>query len=200
MILFFIFVVLIVLTIFCCPRGMLPGPVVVVGNGPSLIGKGLGPIIDSFPNIIRINKFITKGYEKDVGSRTTGWNVNENFDLKWIKNKIAKDRLKLNWMGSRKIHKLMWSFPWIEGYSFRTNVNGCKNFTAGTLAILHMIENGHSPVYIAGISGSSGAYYFDQSQKTIVRNKKNIKKSHCEPEEHFLLSKLLKSGKVIKLD
>ena len=94
----------------------------------------------------------------------------------------------------------MWNFPWIERYSFRTKVNGCKNFTAGTLAILHMIEKGYSPVYVAGISGSSGAYYFDQSKKTIDRNKKNIEKTHCEDEEQKLFRDLLQSGKVVKLD
>jgi len=199
MILFFIFVFLLVLLVCCFRRRMFPGPVVIIGNGPSLIGKGLGPKIDSFPNIIRINKFRTKGFENDVGSRTTGWHVNENFDLDWIKNKIKEDNLKLNWMGSRQIHKLMWNFPGIEKYSFRTRINGCKNFTAGTLAILHMLERGYDQVYIAGISGSSGAYYFDQRQKTIDKNKRNIVKTHCEPEEQMLLSHLIKSGKVINL-
>lgn len=199
MILFLIFVFLFIVLVSHVKRRMFPGPVVVVGNGPSLMGKSLGATIDSFPNIIRINRFRTKGYEKDVGSRTTGWHVNENFGIDWIKNKIKEDNLKLNWMGSRKIHKLIWSFPWIERYSFRTRVNGCKNFTAGTLTILHMLERGYDQVYIAGISGSSGAYYFDQSQKTIDKNKKNIAKTHCEPEEQMLLSHLIKSGKVINL-
>ena len=200
MILFLFLISLISLFAICYYKSMFPGPVVVVGNGPSLIGKGLGPTIDSFPNVIRINKFRTKGYEKDVGSKTTGWHINENFGIDWIKNKIREDGLQLNWMGSRKIHKLMWNFPWIERYSFRTKVNGCKNFTAGTLAILHMIEKGYSPVYVAGISGSSGAYYFDQSKKTIDRNKKNIEKTHCEDEEQKLFRDLLQSGKVVKLD
>ena len=184
----------------CYHRKMFPGPVVVVGNGPSLSGKGLGSTIDSFPNVIRINKFRVDGFEQDVGSKTTGWHINENLDINWVKNKLREDGLKLNWMGSRKTHKLIWSFPFIEEYSFRTKVNGCINFTAGTLAILHMIEKGHGPVYIAGISGSSGAYYFDQSQKTIDRNKKNITKTHCEDKEQQLLADLLKSGKIIKLD
>ena len=200
MILLFVIMLLLALIVLYFRKRMSSGPVVIVGNGPSLVGKGLGPKIDSFPNVIRVNKFRTKGYENDVGSKTTGWHINENFGLDWVKNKIREDGLILNWMGSRKIHKLIWSFPWIEGYSFRTKVNGCKNFTSGTLAILHMIEKGHSPVYVAGISGSSGAYYFDQSQKTIDRNKKNINKTHCEDSEQQLFADLLKSGKVVKID
>ena len=200
MILLFVIMLLLALIVLYFRKRMPPGPVVVVGNGPSLRGKDLGSRIDSFPNVIRVNKFRTKGYENDVGSKTTGWHINENFGLDWVKNKMKEDDLKLNWMGSRQIHKLIWSFPWIERYSFRTKVNGCKNFTSGTLAILHMVEKGYSPVYIAGISGTSGAYYFDQSQKTIDRNKRNIKKTHCEDSEQQVLADLLSSGKVVKID
>ena len=200
MIIFFFVIIIFFLTFMINVKTMNPGPIIVVGNGPTLIGKGLGPKIDSFPNVIRINKFRTKGYEHDVGSRITGWHINENFGIDWVKNKIREDDLKLNWMGSRKTSKLIWSFPCIERYSFMTKVNGCKNFTAGTLAILHMIEKGYSPVYVAGITGSSGAYYFNQSQQTIDRNKKNIKKTHCETEEQQLFRDLLQSGKVVKLD
>lgn len=49
--------------------------VVVVGNGPSLIGSGLGKIIDGFDEIVRFNNFVTDGYEDDVGSRTTLWSA-----------------------------------------------------------------------------------------------------------------------------
>jgi len=179
---------------------MYPGPVVVVGNGPSLMGKGLGHKIDKFPNVIRVNKFRIKGYERDVGSRTTGWHVNENLGLDFINGKIKEEKLNLKWMGSRKTHRLIWNFPHMERYSFKTKVNGCKNFTSGTLVILHMLEKGYGPVYVAGISGSSGAYYFDQTPSTIDRNKRNIAKTHCEDEEQMLIRDLIKSGKVVRLD
>jgi len=46
---------------------------VIVGNGPSLLGTGLGPVIDTHRLIIRFNAFETKGYEADVGTRSTHW-------------------------------------------------------------------------------------------------------------------------------
>ena len=80
------------------------------------------------------------------------------------------------------------------------SIGGCTNFTSGTLAILHILESGIKPVYVAVISGTSGAYYFDTSQKTIDRNKKNIEKTHCENKEQQLMRQLVREGKVVSLD
>uniref|UniRef100_A0A3B5M605 CMP-N-acetylneuraminate-beta-galactosamide-alpha-2,3-sialyltransferase 2 n=1 Tax=Xiphophorus couchianus TaxID=32473 RepID=A0A3B5M605_9TELE len=43
----------------------------VVGNSGNLRGSGLGKLIDSHSFIIRMNKAVTRGFEKDVGNRTT---------------------------------------------------------------------------------------------------------------------------------
>ncbi len=45
----------------------------IVGNSKSVIGKGKGGQIDSFKNVCRINDWVTRGYEKDVGSTITHW-------------------------------------------------------------------------------------------------------------------------------
>lgn len=45
--------------------------IILVGNGPSIIGSGLGPVIDSFENVVRFNNFVTDGYEDDCGSKVT---------------------------------------------------------------------------------------------------------------------------------
>ncbi|XP_042632191.1 CMP-N-acetylneuraminate-beta-galactosamide-alpha-2,3-sialyltransferase 2-like isoform X2 [Cyprinus carpio] len=43
----------------------------VVGNSANLLGSHYGSLIDFHDVVIRINKGPTKGYEKDVGSKTT---------------------------------------------------------------------------------------------------------------------------------
>ncbi|XP_040889139.1 ST3 beta-galactoside alpha-2,3-sialyltransferase 8 [Toxotes jaculatrix] len=43
----------------------------VVGNSGNLRGSRNGKLIDSHNSVIRMNKAVTKGFEKDVGNRTT---------------------------------------------------------------------------------------------------------------------------------
>ena len=57
-----------------------PSNVVIVGNGASLIGRGLGGIIDSYEEVVRFNEFRTHGYEADVGNKTTIWFNNHDTD------------------------------------------------------------------------------------------------------------------------
>lgn len=45
----------------------------IVGNGPSLLRSELGEKIDSHDHVWRINNYVTAGFEKDCGSKTTGW-------------------------------------------------------------------------------------------------------------------------------
>jgi len=47
--------------------------ILLVGNGPSLLGSSLGKKIDEFDVVVRMNKFRLKGFEKDVGTKTTVW-------------------------------------------------------------------------------------------------------------------------------
>jgi hypothetical protein len=45
----------------------------IVGNGPSLLRSGLGEKIDAHDHVWRINNYVTAGFEKDCGTKTTGW-------------------------------------------------------------------------------------------------------------------------------
>eukprot|EP00241_Pyramimonas_parkeae_P004959 CAMPEP_0114245626 /NCGR_PEP_ID=MMETSP0058-20121206/12005_1 /TAXON_ID=36894 /ORGANISM="Pyramimonas parkeae, CCMP726" /LENGTH=360 /DNA_ID=CAMNT_0001358709 /DNA_START=365 /DNA_END=1447 /DNA_ORIENTATION=- len=47
--------------------------IVVVGNGKSVLGSGLGAKVDEFDEVARFNYYKTKGYESDVGTKTTVW-------------------------------------------------------------------------------------------------------------------------------
>jgi hypothetical protein len=53
--------------------GMAMSELVVVGNGPSLLGSRLGSKIDAFRHIVRFNGYRLEGFESDVGTRTTIW-------------------------------------------------------------------------------------------------------------------------------
>lgn len=47
--------------------------IAVVGNGPSLLGKGMGGWIDGADVVVRMNCYQTRGYEQDVGRRCDLW-------------------------------------------------------------------------------------------------------------------------------
>lgn len=47
--------------------------VILVGSGPSIIGRKLGETIDKFDIVVRFNTFKTAGFEKDVGSKIDDW-------------------------------------------------------------------------------------------------------------------------------
>ena len=44
--------------------------IIVVGNAASLLKEKNGNLIDSFDIVIRLNKFVTEGYEEYVGKKT----------------------------------------------------------------------------------------------------------------------------------
>lgn len=56
--------------------------IVVVGNSPSILGKGLGKTIDSFSYVVRINDYVIDGFEADIGSKTTFWTTGASFSTK----------------------------------------------------------------------------------------------------------------------
>lgn len=47
--------------------------IVLVGNGPSLRDRKLGPLIDSHHVVVRFNSFLLDGFQEDVGTRTSIW-------------------------------------------------------------------------------------------------------------------------------
>lgn len=49
--------------------------VVLVGNGPSLLSKENGALIDTFEEVVRFNRYALGGFEKHTGTRTTLWST-----------------------------------------------------------------------------------------------------------------------------
>ena len=56
--------------------------VIIVGNSPSILTKELGSIIDSYDVVIRINRCVTKGFEKYIGEKTNIWATSKAAGLK----------------------------------------------------------------------------------------------------------------------
>lgn len=52
--------------------------VIIVGNGASLLGSGLGETIDAYDVVVRFNRFETGRFVPDVGKKTSIWFCNRN--------------------------------------------------------------------------------------------------------------------------
>lgn len=60
----------------------LESKVIIVGNSPNVLKNEYGSLIDSYDIVIRINKCVTKNYEKYIGSKTDIWATTHN-SKKW---------------------------------------------------------------------------------------------------------------------
>ena len=49
--------------------------VIIIGNSPSVLNYEYGSIIDSYDVVIRINRCVTAGFEKYIGSKTDIWST-----------------------------------------------------------------------------------------------------------------------------
>ncbi|KAM4740973.1 ST3 beta-galactoside alpha-2,3-sialyltransferase 8 isoform 1-T1 [Anableps anableps] len=88
----------------------------VVGNSGNLRGSRHGKLIDSHSFVIRMNKAVTRGFEKDVGNRTThhflypesAVNVDHGVslvllpfklrDLEWLTSALSTGHIKMTYM------------------------------------------------------------------------------------------------------
>uniref|UniRef100_A0A3P8U0N1 CMP-N-acetylneuraminate-beta-galactosamide-alpha-2,3-sialyltransferase 2 n=1 Tax=Amphiprion percula TaxID=161767 RepID=A0A3P8U0N1_AMPPE len=91
----------------------------VVGNSGNLRQSGNGNLIDSHDSVIRMNKAVTRGFEKDVGNRTThhflypesAVDVNHGVslvllpfklrDLEWLTSALSTGQVKMTYMRVR---------------------------------------------------------------------------------------------------
>lgn len=66
--------------------------VCIVGNGASLLGRGLGQAIDEHECVVRFNEFKIVGFEQDVGRRTSVWFYNRDSEHPSIVSRLTQFR------------------------------------------------------------------------------------------------------------
>lgn len=157
--------------------------VVLVGNGASLIDSRLGERIDAFPTIIRFNDFVIRGFEDDVGNRTTIWstwykgspNQLPGLDEIWLNMPVRERTIPKLREALCKFRKDTTNLRLIPTYEQAAIIQECvygrdsQNYwpSSGLLAVAHCLHQGHN-VSIAGIdSWQSGPdhYYRKHSRK-----------------------------------
>ena len=67
--------------------------IILVGNAPTNLDNEFGNLINSYDIIIRFNEFVIKEYEKNIGTKTSIWVIND-----WVAiNLLQKYEI---WLGS----------------------------------------------------------------------------------------------------
>lgn len=178
--------------------------IIIVGNGPSLLEKSLGDVIDSYPNVVRFNKFQIEGYQKQVGTKTTIWSkwygvtdllITEDLERIWLNMPIS-DRSEERLAKAKEIlgeyKSLLEVIPDFEVVSnLQIELYGKldSNFwpSSGLLAIVHAIHKGYL-VTITGIDSWSHEpfHYYEKHDRT--------KSPHDPVIERAYISKLLCQG------
>lgn len=71
------------------PSGTDPRRVVLVGNGASLLGRGLGMVIDGHDVVVRFNHFVIGRHAPDVGRKATVWFTGRGVDASKVGRILA---------------------------------------------------------------------------------------------------------------
>jgi len=155
---------------------------VVVGNGPSLRGSGMGGIIDSYDVVVRLNNYVVEGCEGDVGSKTDVWATTfwGDIDRSKLDTTDAAELLLLTsnaptapsasvrrWAES-KCEELSLVYSVVSQTSLQRGLKelGGNSPSSGVMTLMHYIEK-YGEVAAVGFDffEGDGHHYFDESRR-----------------------------------
>jgi hypothetical protein len=167
--------------------------ILLIGNGPSILSKEVGHIIDTYPLICRFNAFQINGYEKYTGMRTDVWitclidEVIKNECLKY--KKIYFPLAQQRFLDLEKIIPNSECFPkYIYNNAASFNNEYWFYPSSGLMASLFFIEREYD-VIIHGFDffQTSRHHYCDDQQLGI---------NHSSSMELMAFTKLINESKV----
>lgn len=154
---------------------------ILVGNGPSLGGSGLGELIDSFDTVVRFNNFVTEGFERDLGSKITIWAVNVGLfhDIFW-KHSFPRPRTIVYAAIEQQIREALSESgrfhaepqPWWVSLIASQFVSGNTWPSTGVVAAIH-----HSPCSVVGFDGfdpSKPIHYFSNEHEIAEHHQNDV--------------------------
>jgi hypothetical protein len=105
--------------------------VLLMGNGSSVLDKELGKRIDKeFDYVFRINRFRTKGYEKNVGAKVDGWFLADT-GVQWLRNPIEEVEGSTIFNIFEYVYIVAPKFKFMSG-----EANACKDILSETIQLI----------------------------------------------------------------
>ena len=187
--------------------------VIILGNGSCVLEKEFGTYIDQFQTIVRLNDFVTTGYEKNIGSKTTCWISGAGVQTK-IKGRdtnsfeesillLSKERvsppdekgLKESVETALGISVNNFSIIPSEQILKIIELSGLRRPSTGICAILYFLHiREENFVVIHGFDFfQEGCHYYDEAGDVL------ISPQHDWEKEKSILEKYYKQGRVIYL-
>ena len=194
--------------------------VILVGNGYSVMDDELGEYIDSeFDLVYRINRFKTKGFEKNVGSRVDGWFLADT-GVQWLHNPTPKIEGSTRFKDFEYVFICMPKFkhsptglPLTETIqllpsSIEDEINNNMNLnphwpTSGLISIQFLLNN-YEQIFIHGFDNQNNIYkythYYDEGDEDrLTKNWNKPRIDHNFSKEKEYLNLLRKNKKVIDI-
>jgi hypothetical protein len=186
--------------------------IILVGNGRSLVGRGLGQKIDSFPIVVRFNNFVTEGFEEHVGARTDWWARNALDEESPRTEPFKKIILRLGVKDFEQFRKgctevypnLQAKYPHVnvEIIPLSVYTELLKNFgekanpLTGTVIAAHLLRK-YARVHVCGFDNMSGAkgdlrHYYSETA-TVGESVE----WHEPDKEHQFMDGLIREGRVV---
>lgn len=184
--------------------------ILLVGNSKSLLDEEYGDFIDSHPYIVRFNNYETKGYEKNVGTKTDGWAMRACSDIKLAGKKegVGAAFTFITYCkylsGMREVATIqraalgrkltivdeMSCFKYAKEMGFKNDFT--EHPSIGALAISYFTELGYT-IKLIGFSFDQSHYYKKQpidghyhaweKEAAYVRSLKNVR--FADPEREY---------------
>ena len=187
--------------------------ILIIANGESILNNDYGDFIDKHPLVARINNYQTKGFEKQIGSKTDIWFNGANSKLKLQSAKysdiivlmpsqvILKKEADLNGHVSKrlKLNKEEYTTVSLSNIQTFENQVGYNRLTTGLYSILWAFKN-YNEVIIHGFDffQESKAHYYDNSLSKLLIKNNIIKKGqkHNNILEKQFVNNLINENKI----
>jgi len=181
--------------------------VIIVGNSPSVLSEEYGSVIDSYDIVIRVNKCVTRGYEKFIGKKTDIWATTKTNNY-GSKDFVPDNYQKLRglWLRSTRLAKgkkpnhrmihLPEDFPDISHHIMYKTKESKKAFTP--ILKIYGLDNPHEPctglltiltslLFYEDITVHGFTFYTEQQDKraTAYYRENELGDSEKHPEDEL---------------